>query len=212
MIDGLWNPRYYSDAVSEGQAIGPLTPNFRAPAENCRGFFISRNWTHALHRSIENQANVGSGSIASLRTGSKASPNVRYAFDSGRICASQRTDAMGPGCVKSRKFNLHLELPSLFRRFENEQCKQLSSRETTKKMVLRFFCRCDFSHRLGHNRTHAVQQTAFYSITSSARASSVVGIVMPNVLAVCRLMTSSNLVGSWTGISAGFSPLRMRPV
>jgi hypothetical protein len=133
MIDGLWNPRYYSDAVSEGQAIGPLTPNFRAPAENCRGFFISRNWTHALHRSIENQANVGSGSIASLRTGSKASPNVRYAFDSGRICASQRTDAMGPGCVKSRKFNLHLELPSRFRRFENEQCKQLPSREDNKE-------------------------------------------------------------------------------
>jgi hypothetical protein len=28
-------------------------------------------------------------------TGSKASPNVRYAFNSDRICASQRTDAMG---------------------------------------------------------------------------------------------------------------------
>jgi len=27
--------------------------------------------------------------------GSKASPNVRYAFNSDRICASQRTDANG---------------------------------------------------------------------------------------------------------------------
>jgi hypothetical protein len=27
-------------------------------------------------------------------TGSKASPNVRYAFNGDRICASQRTDAM----------------------------------------------------------------------------------------------------------------------
>jgi hypothetical protein len=27
-------------------------------------------------------------------TGSKASPNVRYAFDGDRLCASQRTDAM----------------------------------------------------------------------------------------------------------------------
>jgi hypothetical protein len=27
-------------------------------------------------------------------TGSKASPNVRYAFNSDRICAPQRTDAM----------------------------------------------------------------------------------------------------------------------
>jgi hypothetical protein len=50
-----------------------------------------------------------------------------------------------------------------------------------------------------------------YSITSSAAASSVAGISMPSVLAVCRLMTNSNLVGCWTGISAGFSPLRMRP-
>jgi hypothetical protein len=30
-------------------------------------------------------------------TGSKASPDVRYAFNSARICASQRTDAMGHG-------------------------------------------------------------------------------------------------------------------
>src|SRR5262249_4204514 len=50
-----------------------------------------------------------------------------------------------------------------------------------------------------------------HSITSSARASSDGGTSRPSVLAVCRLMTSSNLVGSWTGIWAGFSPLRMRP-
>ena len=30
-------------------------------------------------------------------------------------------------------------------------------------------------------------------------------------LKVSDVMTSSNLVGCWTGISAGFSPLRMRP-
>ena len=51
-----------------------------------------------------------------------------------------------------------------------------------------------------------------HSITSSARASSVGGISKPNVLAVCRLMTNSNLVARKTGMSAGFSPLRMRPV
>ena len=50
-----------------------------------------------------------------------------------------------------------------------------------------------------------------HSITSSARASNAAGIWMPSVLAVCRLMTNSNFVGSWTGISAGFSPLRIRP-
>src|SRR5262249_24422016 len=50
-----------------------------------------------------------------------------------------------------------------------------------------------------------------HSMTSSARASSVGGISMPRPLAVCRLMTSSNFVGSVTGRSAGFSPLRIRP-
>ena len=52
----------------------------------------------------------------------------------------------------------------------------------------------------------------YHSITSSARASSVGGTVRPSALAVLRLMTSSNLVGCTTGKSAGFSPLRMRPV
>src|SRR5262245_30338499 len=49
-----------------------------------------------------------------------------------------------------------------------------------------------------------------YSITASARASSEGGTVMPSALAVLRLITSSYLVGACTGMSAGFSPLRMR--
>jgi len=50
-----------------------------------------------------------------------------------------------------------------------------------------------------------------YSITSSARASSVGGNVMPRTLAVIRLMISSTFTACWTGRSAGLSPLRMRP-
>jgi hypothetical protein len=50
-----------------------------------------------------------------------------------------------------------------------------------------------------------------YSITSSARPSSVGGKVRPSALAVLRLTTSSTFVSSWTGRSVGFSPLRMRP-
>ena len=53
---------------------------------------------------------------------------------------------------------------------------------------------------------------AAHSITSSARASSDAGTSSPSDLAVLRLMTSSNLVGCKTGRSAGFSPLRIRPV
>ncbi len=51
-----------------------------------------------------------------------------------------------------------------------------------------------------------------YSITSSAVANSVGGIVRPSFLAAPRLTTSSNRVGSWTGKSAGFIPFRIRPV
>lgn len=51
---------------------------------------------------------------------------------------------------------------------------------------------------------------ALHSITSSARASSAGGTVRPRALAVLRLMASSYLVGACTGMSAGFSPLRMR--
>src|SRR6266511_1556745 len=61
-------------------------------------------------------------------------------------------------------------------------------------------------HRL--NRTSFAWRT--YSITSSARRRNDSGIFNPSVFAVLRLTTSSNLVGSWTGSSAGFAPLRMR--
>ena len=52
---------------------------------------------------------------------------------------------------------------------------------------------------------------AAYSITSSARTSSIGGTSSPSALAVAMLITSSNLVGWSTGRSAGFAPLSMRP-
>src|SRR5262245_38365969 len=55
------------------------------------------------------------------------------------------------------------------------------------------------------------ERAALHSITSSARASSVGGILRLSALAVLRLMTSSNLIGCWTGSSAGFAPLRILP-
>jgi hypothetical protein len=45
-----------------------------------------------------------------------------------------------------------------------------------------------------------------YSITSSARASSVGGTSRPSALAILRLMTSTNLTGAWTGSSLGLAP------
>src|SRR6202011_3429260 len=48
-----------------------------------------------------------------------------------------------------------------------------------------------------------------YSITSSAVASSVAGMLSPSAAAVLRLTTSSNLVGCSTGKSAGLAPLNI---
>ena len=56
------------------------------------------------------------------------------------------------------------------------------------------------------------RQSCGYSITSSASNWIEFGTSMPSALAVCRLMTNSNLVVCNTGRSAGFAPLRMLPV
>ena len=50
-----------------------------------------------------------------------------------------------------------------------------------------------------------------YSITSSARASSVGGTSRPSAFAAFRLITNSNLVDCTTGRSTGLAPLRIRP-
>jgi hypothetical protein len=49
-----------------------------------------------------------------------------------------------------------------------------------------------------------------HSITSSARAMRVGGMLRPIAAAVFKLMISSNSVASWIGRSAGLAPLRMR--
>ena len=53
-------------------------------------------------------------------------------------------------------------------------------------------------------------QLARYSITSSARARSVGGIVTPSAFAVFKLMARSNLVGCSTGRSPASAPFKMR--
>src|SRR5262249_54591788 len=57
-----------------------------------------------------------------------------------------------------------------------------------------------FNHLIG---------AASYSITSSARASSVGGIVKRSALAAFRFMTKSNFSGCCTGSSDGLAPLKI---
>ncbi len=62
------------------------------------------------------------------------------------------------------------------------------------------------AHKAAVSRCNKPQ---LYSITSSARVSSIGGKVRPSTLAVFRLTTSTNFVGSCTGRSAGLRPLRI---
>src|SRR5262249_37788740 len=57
--------------------------------------------------------------------------------------------------------------------------------------------------------TQSRHAAIYYSITSSAATSRVRGNVRPSVLAVLRLMTSSNLVTCSNGMSAGFAPRKI---
>ena len=51
-----------------------------------------------------------------------------------------------------------------------------------------------------------------HSITSLAWMISDCGTVAPSAFAALRLITNSNLLACTTGRSAGFAPLRMRPI
>src|SRR5262249_49384872 len=72
--------------------------------------------------------------------------------------------------------------------------------------LLRF--RCDWPRNNSAEKRNELAPP--HSITSSARERTDAGIVRPRALAVLRLTTSSYLVGTCTGRSAGFSALRIR--
>ncbi len=61
----------------------------------------------------------------------------------------------------------------------------------------------------GSHRGEAIARAAPYSITSSARVSTVNGIESPSAFAALRLMTISSVVGCSIGMSDGLAPLRI---
>src|SRR5262249_40078788 len=105
-------------------------------------------------------------------------------------CGRERGDTRDHGQQDRNDGYLHLGSSSGVFAF---YCKLLSISSQLCRELMR-------SPRLGH--------CTDYSITSSARASSVGGTSMPSALAVLRLITSSYFVGACTGKSLGFSPLR----
>ena len=85
-----------------------------------------------------------------------------------------------------------------------EQLQNAMSALPPKADICGATSRCPLSANSGHRRT--------YSITSSARPISVLGMLRPSALAVLRLRTISTFVACCTGRSETLSPLRMRPV
>src|SRR5262245_15509047 len=86
--------------------------------------------------------------------------------------------------------NCHITL-----QFDSRRLHRSSSVAGPRRLNVRLVCKRPIGRR--------------YSITSSARASSVAGTVMPSALAVFILMTSWKRVGCSTGKSAGWAPLRI---
>ena len=93
---------------------------------------------------------------------------------------------------------------------------QRSSSDTTKLRLPGCAAICDMTrwHARTNKRSDLVtlSHARLHSITSSAVASSVGGIVRPSAFPAFRLITRSNLVGCWTGRSPGRSPFKIRPV
>jgi hypothetical protein len=157
--------------------------------------------------------------------------------DRKRVMSDWLMSASGRGCVKTRSSQgcteLFSQLPSSDRSCQRNWLPYRRNRDgnSTRKFNVRVFtqprsisevgaryCEVCFAPMTGHREPgHACPKganngsQADYSITSSARASSVAGISTPSVLAVLRLITSSNFVGCITGKSAGLAPFKIWP-
>src|SRR5262249_11243635 len=73
----------------------------------------------------------------------------------------------------------------------------------------RLLCPCHQRPYGGRPAEQRDERAARHSITSSASNWTELGTSRPIVLAICTLMTSSNLVNCTTGRSTGFAPLRI---
>src|SRR5262249_53752446 len=96
-------------------------------------------------------------------------------------------------------------------RTSNNDSKQSTLRFDCYKFLFHRACLATFATQSARTGLTHRSKKHRYSITSSAIANSPGGMVRPSALAVCRLMTNSNLVDCITGSSAGLTPLRILP-
>src|SRR6478672_11706219 len=84
------------------------------------------------------------------------------------------------------------------------------AKEPNGRQLRGLLCRCCNRPRRRATETRD-ERAPIHSITSSARARIVGGMIRPSAFADLRLMIRLTLVDCITGRSAGFSPLRIRP-
>ena len=150
--------------------------------------------------SLDGQISSGSGRFRSVRAKSRT---FRLSI------TVQARGAVGRSAKQIRRPHAAAAPEEIF--IEHLAARPQWSRLRTKNrwVMLRPLCATSGREQMQQNTPRGILPCT-YSITSSAMASRPAGIVMPSVVAVLRLITNSNLVGSCTGSSAGFSPLRMR--
>jgi hypothetical protein len=123
----------------------------------------------------------------------------------GRLVPRHRGDAFCRGpAARNRNRRGSCRSPRAGIVSELQMRGRARAREALRSIVIRLPIEPDSSVTTCH-AGHA------HSITSSARARIDCGTVRPSALAVLILMTSSNVVGRWTGRSAGLAPFRILP-
>src|SRR6266403_529350 len=141
----------------------------------------------------------------------------------------------GLGRVKTPTFNLPVEIPSRFRKFENQKCLRPLLREDDREnnsahsWLVHVFTQPGSKAEVGRpNRDFRFtpksrhqadgagcpfcansRSNRPYSMTSSARASSDGGIERPSNLAVRMFSTNSNFTGCSIGRSEALAPCRI---
>src|SRR6266700_1436484 len=109
-------------------------------------------------------------------------------------------------CGRAPRADVKLQAPCpVWVKLRRTQCEQRSSGLPLKADIAQYSRHV--SKVPNADQCNAINGLAIRS--PRPRPSSVGGTSMPSALAVDRLMTSSNLVGCWTGKSAGLAPLRI---
>src|SRR5262249_13088123 len=167
------------------------------------------------------------GQVLTPSLTSARSPTVTRSSNSFCLRGSQRPYLLAENSSRAPKRSLRLMVPhpsasssllsTALTRLRPGTLRRPRKRSTPCARNSQGRARSSSRPRASHHdgpRLNAASQVKrpLHSITSSAAASSVGGTASPNVFAVTRLMTSSNVAARRTGISFGCSPLSTRPV